>query len=230
MAKHPLHRLYESGIIFFLNYHLLRKWKSDKKRKRYHAERKFRTLCKNVPLKRGNIPKPIALDLGANIGNITAYLHGAGMQVYAFEPNPVCIDILNKRFAGNPDITIIPKAVGVSAGVLSFYRSESTDVKQTENASFIKRDIHDDNMKIDVEVIDIFQFMKALDKPLYLTKMDVEGAEFDILARMIEGEFYHEFGHLFVETHARFSEEYATRLQNYQKALFPYQHIDLYWQ
>src|SRR5215213_2826967 len=44
-------------------------------------------------------PGDIVIDAGANVGDVTSLCARTGATIHAFEPNPVCYRILEKRFA-----------------------------------------------------------------------------------------------------------------------------------
>ena len=43
--------------------------------------------------------KSVVLDIGANIGDVTNLIHNKyNCNIYAYEPNVVCCNYMNKRF------------------------------------------------------------------------------------------------------------------------------------
>jgi FkbM family methyltransferase len=72
-------------------------------------------------------PSDIAIDCGANIGNITALLCRSGATVYAFEPNPFAFKELQKRFLGNPNVHCFQKGVLDENGMTHLYLHELSD-------------------------------------------------------------------------------------------------------
>ena len=162
--------------------------------------------------------------MGANLGDVSQYLIDSGMYVYAFEPNPNCFKILQKRFKDCPHIKLIAKGAGYKADKIPFYHTHAElggNLKASEAGSFIPRDVHnlDNSHKRNIDVLDIFAFIDNLPSKPFLTKIDIEGSEFDILRRLILEKKFYDFGHLFIETHARFSPEYQTRLIEYKSHL-----------
>ena len=82
-------------------------------------------------------------------------------------------------------------------------------------------------------VVDLFAFCQGLPRPAALIKMDIEGSEFDIFDALLAGRGEGLFGHLFVETHERFSPwrlmARLHRMSDYAKRPdTPY--INLFWQ
>jgi len=54
---------------------------------------------------------------------------------------------------------------------------------------------------IGVEVIDLVEFMQSLSKKIDLIKIDIEGAEIQVLKKIIETRAYALFKTMYVETH-----------------------------
>lgn len=147
----------------------------------------------------------VAIDCGANLGVYTALLARTGARVYAFEPDPVAFARLKKRCAALPNVTLIPKAVGTAAGAATLYRLKdfATDPEEKSQSSSLldfKPNI-DPASGIAVELVDLVAFIKALDRPVSILKVDIEGAEFDLLQALIEAGCMDRIGAAFVETH-----------------------------
>lgn len=60
------------------------------------------------------IADPIAIDVGANAGEVSARLLKAGYSVYAFEPYQPAFDKLAKRLGTDPNFHAFPFAIGPS--------------------------------------------------------------------------------------------------------------------
>ncbi|MEO6299364.1 MAG: FkbM family methyltransferase, partial [Paracoccaceae bacterium] len=69
-------------------------------------------------------PGDLAVDLGANMGVVTAELAATGADVVAFEPDPVTFAKLQARFAGQANVTLVNAAVGIAAGTVRLMRGE----------------------------------------------------------------------------------------------------------
>ncbi|MGL6210416.1 MAG: FkbM family methyltransferase, partial [Paracoccaceae bacterium] len=136
-------------------------------------------------------PGDLALDLGANMGVVTEVLAATGADVVAFEPDPFAFGSLQARFADRPNVSLVQAAVGVGSGTVRLMRADNFGTNP-EGAS-VKSTILDGGRRIDaansVEV-------PLLDFPAYVIekvaergqiafiKMDIEGAEVDILEAM----------------------------------------------
>ncbi len=67
-----------------------------------------------------------------------------------------------------------------------------------------------------VEIIDLVEFIRGLDKRVDVLKIDIEGAEVELVQRIIDTETYKEIGMILVETHEQIEEisEDIQRLRN----------------
>jgi len=58
------------------------------------------------------LPHRLAIDVGANRGDVSERLLQAGYEVYAFEPFPPVFEKLKQRLASNPNFHALPYALG----------------------------------------------------------------------------------------------------------------------
>ena len=149
----------------------------------------------------------IAIDCGANIGDITQHLQKNGATVYCFEPNPYAFKALKKRFLANPKVHCFEKGVfdRNDRVKLSFHElSDSDELYWSTGSSMLdfKGNILKDKYTT-IQVIDLCAFIRTLHSRVRLLKMDVEGAECPILKKLIETGLINRIDYLFVETHDR---------------------------
>ena len=122
-------------------------------------------------------PFPVILDCGANIGiSVLNYKRKfPNSQIIAFEPNPIIIPILKKNLKvnGASDVKIVEAAVWIQNGKSKFF-CEGADGSKL---------IHDNNSHstIEVSTIDLKDYIS---QPIDLIKMDIEGAEFDVISHL----------------------------------------------
>jgi FkbM family methyltransferase len=60
------------------------------------------------------LPYRLAIDVGANRGDVSERLLQAGFEVYAFEPFPPVLERLQERLANNPNFHSLPYALGAA--------------------------------------------------------------------------------------------------------------------
>jgi FkbM family methyltransferase len=189
-----------------LRWHLYRRWKNPPRRTR-ELEWLFHTAARSAP--RGSI----FLDCGANVGDISVAALKHKMKVIAFEPDLNALRLLKKRFDGVQNVEIIPKAVGNSDRTANFFQNEKSlngDIMATQASSFFRHE-HAQSAAEVVEVVDIVKFIRNLDAPIGILKMDIEGAEIECLDAILDAGLHTSIGQILVETHERFSEELATK-------------------
>ncbi|MBU0584934.1 MAG: FkbM family methyltransferase [Alphaproteobacteria bacterium] len=194
--------LEESRAEFMLRWHLYRRWKKPPSTRR-QAEYSFHKMLDGVAA------DSIFLDLGANVGHVSAKALEHNLKVIAFEPDPAALTLLRSRFGNNPNIEIIPKAVGASNRAAKLHR-RTGDL--TEWSSLIEFDFHADDLAVDVEVVDLVDFVRQLPRPVGVMKMDIEGAEAECLEALLDSGLHRSVGTILVETHDRFSNDLAARL------------------
>lgn len=173
----------------------------------------------------------LAIDCGANVGDVTAVMIREGMRVIAFEPDPTCVADLNRRFAGESRVTIVPKAVGATARRVPFFRQIARGKPVTVASSIVQMAHHQPEPAGEIEVIDLIGFIDALAEPVHLLKIDIEGAEAEVLESYLERGVDRPIGRIFVEMHEWLDPGLAERLGAVRQRLAEAQHanIDLDW-
>lgn len=140
---------------------------------------------------------PVIIDCGANIGLSTLYFAIAypNSKVFAFEPDNVIFNLLQKNINDNKlaNVTIYNEAVWIKDAELSFSNkgSEASQI-DTTGQSVTK-----------VKAIHLAQFLAQFEKIDFL-KMDIEGAEFDVVKNCASE--LHKVQHFFLEYHGTSSE------------------------
>lgn len=173
---------------------------------RLNPGRAERSRVVDIPAFHDLGPGDIAIDCGANLGVITTILAANGAEVHAFEPNPDAFRVLSERTAHLPNVHRHPQAVLDRADEMTLYLHVNYGLNPerfSSRSSLIgdKRNV-DDRKGVKVPVIDLPAFIEALGRPVKLLKIDVEGAEYDILNALIDRGLMDRIGAVFVETHA----------------------------
>jgi FkbM family methyltransferase len=152
-------------------------------------------------------PADVAIDCGANIGTVTAALSRTGAYVHAFEPNPYAYAVLAERFGGEPNVELHPQAVLDRAGTarLHLHVDAVFDPLGASTGSSVlsfKGNV-DSETYVEVEAVDLADFVLALDRPVKLVKLDVEGAECPIVHRLLDTGAIDRIDTVLVELHDR---------------------------
>lgn len=179
----------------------------------------------------------LCIDLGANIGDITGRMAATGADVISFEPDPGAFAALEQATAGLANVTLHPKAAGHREDELMLYRSskwsEDDPSAHTTGSSIVHRgERMEDTNAVKVQVVDIIAFLESLDRHIRILKMDIEGAEWAIMERLIDHPLLSRIDCIFVETHERLNpSRYVPLFDKLQdraeKLERPY--INLYW-
>lgn len=185
-------------------------------------------------------PGDICLDLGANMGIFTEKMAATGADVHAYEPDPHCFAALQARFAAQPNVHLHSKAVAAEAGHFMLRRTRDflsdPDLQSTSSSIAVNSpQIYDDANSVVVETVDFHNVVRGFGRPVALVKMDIEGAEFAILDRILADEAQGRplpIGALFVETHERHFPDRFAMVRDLRRAewagrqAYP---IDTYW-
>ncbi len=150
-------------------------------------------------------PGDVAVDCGANVGDVTALLARGGATVHAFEPNPVAFAELERRFEGVGHVRCHRQAVAVGAGPRRLFlheRAEEDGLRWSTGSSLLsaKPNVRQESF-VKVETVDLCDFLRGLGVQVRLLKLDVEGAEVELLDRLLDTGLVHSIDHIFVETH-----------------------------
>lgn len=136
----------------------------------------------------------VVVDLGANIGYFTllaAKLVGKKGKVYAFEPEPRNYNYLLKNIElnGYDNVFAVQKAVSDKKGKTKLYicpyDTGHHTINQYGGIKAYKPDFANDEKEfVEVEKIALDDFLKDMEQPIDVIKMDVEGAEMLALSGM----------------------------------------------
>lgn len=151
-------------------------------------------------------PGDLAVDLGANAGIYTEKLAATGADVIAFEPDPTAFETLSGRVASRENVTLLQAAAAAQDGEMTLYRRTDFDrdpARHTTSSSLIadKRKLTDTGVIVVVK--DVVAYLTTLDRDVALIKIDVEGAEVEIMEALLDAPLADRVAQVFVETHER---------------------------
>ena len=117
-------------------------------------------------------------------------------RITGFEPDPALCALAEENVARNhyEDVTILPYALSRGRGDVPFYRSESWTMAGALDDR--RSQLGDAVEAIQVETVPLSDY---LDEPIDFLKLDIEGAEADVL--MEAAEKLHNVAWLFCEVH-----------------------------
>ncbi len=140
------------------------------------------------------LPNRRAIDIGANIGNISEKLLEAGYEIYAFEPFPAVFETLKYRFDASNQFHSYPIAVGSIDETREFYLAQD---KTEENVykdsalynSLTKHSMPGDivfagSITVPVRSLESLHASGELPDDIGLVKTDTEGFDLEVLRGM----------------------------------------------
>lgn len=193
----------------WLRWHLYRKYRKQPRDAFKGALLRLRKLLRELP------EGSLAIDCGANVGDVSAFLLSKGLKVIAFEPDPAALHVLRSRLATDPRVKIEPKAVGAKPGRAPFYQTQSVssgEIADTIASSLMRREVHMGAPVSEVEIVDLVAYIEALSEPVRILKLDIEGYEAEVLEALLDARLDRRIDLILVETHEQFSSELARRI------------------
>jgi FkbM family methyltransferase len=187
-------------------------------------------------------PGDVVFDCGANVGDVTAPLAQTGATVHAFEPDPYAFSQLSARVQGMENVILHNVAVGVAAGSVQLMRAANFDdnpkggsVKSTVIPG--GRNINEEaGATIDVEMIALPDMIRAeaakAGGRIAFLKMDIEGAELDLLEHMQAENLFDFVGLTVAETHENKFRDLRPRFAALREAVaaaHPVTRVNLDW-
>lgn len=132
-------------------------------------------------------------------------------ELYAFEPNPKFKEYWTNQTHEN--LTFSNMAVWIEDTKLEFAIDQS-DTPLGSTLMSTKKNVWDKSTKVKVQTFDFSKWIKQFKDDFVVVKMDIEGAEFKVLEKMIEDETDKIPYVMMVEFHPNKVREYTTDDKN----------------
>jgi FkbM family methyltransferase len=154
-------------------------------------------------------PNDIVFDIGGFEGNWAAEIAARyACKIHLFEPVPDYAAQIRLRFKGNPRIEVHAFGLSHCTHTSEFYLAG-------DSSSAIKSS----DQRIQVRLQDVVEFLDAHDfHDIALAKINIEGAEFDLLQRLISSGAISRFRNIQVQFHD-FVVDAEARMQDLQQRL-----------
>ena len=132
-------------------------------------------------------PGDLCFDIGAHVGNRLWAFSKLGARVVALEPQPDCMRLLERWYGRHVHVELVELAVGAESGTRTLFISERTPTVSTISAEWIAAvkatpgftRVRWDRT-IPVRVVTLDELIGCYGPPVFC-KIDLEGAEFDVL-------------------------------------------------
>lgn len=157
------------------------------------------------------------VDCGSNIGQsykwFSVFYNKKNIDFHLFEPNPNCHPYLETIEANASGVVKLFKAgVGTTNGTAKFYGLADSEGGKLSHGGSINREHNSswytasEKEAIEVEIIDFSTYLAAQSKQYrqIVVKMDIEGAEIDLLENLISSGKINLIDILYVEFHSQY--------------------------
>lgn len=176
------------------------------------------------------------IDLGANVGIYTRKMALGTKQVIAFEPDPWACSELQANIADLDNIKIENAAAGTSECETLLYRhvrfhDDPTSHSLSSSVIASKRNVIEEGA-IEVRQIDFIDYLEDLDEDIGILKIDIEGAEVDLLEALFQrSDILLRISYIFAETHEKQIPSLESRVKSLRERAEGIERprINLYW-
>jgi len=138
--------------------------------RKYAADDPFEMKVVTFPLN----PESQVVDVGGYTGDWAQRIYGRyGCFIDIYEPHPVLADAAQKNFAPNAKVVVFPIGLGNKGGTMTLYGDNV-------HASVFKNNLRGSHPVVINKASEVFR-TRYRKRRIHLMKINVEGAEYDIL-------------------------------------------------
>lgn len=178
--------------------------RQERNQRNAHAKGLLQGICSMLK------PGDVVLDCGANVGDVTGPLAETGAHVHAFEPDPYAYKKLEGKFSNIANVTLHNAAVGATSGTVRLMRATNFD--DNPKAGSVKSTIvpganrinEAEGQGFEVTLISLPDFIRTTLSEygeIAFLKMDVEGAELELLEALDSQNLFTDIRLTVAETH-----------------------------
>ncbi len=167
---------------------------------------KYRPIFYDFYLRHQKGEPLLIIDGGTHKGVFSDVALACGAVCHAFEPNLYLCAFLRNLYKNNPRFILHEAAIATKNDKTVFYDMNANIV--SDGASIVQIETgYAQNAGYEVAMIDFCEFLKNLiaeHGKIHFVKLDIEGAEFEVLDAILEQNLFEKIEFLMVETHERF--------------------------
>lgn len=167
------------------------------------------------------------VDLGSNLGQgflwFSKYFNKKNIYFELFEPNPNCFkELIKLKSNSDKNIKIYNSGVGVKKGKYKFYGLDEKEggiysyggsIIKNHNSKFFNHYENKNNIEVDIINFENYLIEKKKLFKTIIVKMDIEGAELDILEHLILTKNIKLINILYVEFHSQYLEKNLAKIE-----------------
>ena len=176
------------------------------------------------------------IDLGANVGTYTRTMASVAKEVISFEPDPWAHAMLEVNVADLDNVRIENVAAGTKEGKVLLYRharfAEDPAVYSISSSIVTGKKNVTSEGAVEVRQVDFIRYLENLNEEIGILKIDIEGAEVDLLEALLDRPHIMErINWIFAETHESRIPAHGTRVKSLRERVQGRQRpeINLYW-
>lgn len=160
-----------------------------------------------IPFAKGDI----VIDCGANVGDVSAPFVDGAATVFAYEPNRAAYEVLSSRFKNRKNIMCLNLAVSDNNGTAKLYLHEHNDRDPTVYSTGSSLNSEKTNINVEtydtVGVVDLSEVVEEIKrisgKNIHVLKIDIEGAECEVIEKLMDKNLLSDITYVLVETHEK---------------------------
>lgn len=145
----------------------------------------------------------VFIDLGTNRGQEIDHLLPLGIETHSFEPHPKFAEKVRENYSNYTNLIFHEKAAWIKNENRKFYFKRG--IEGNNGGATLKTTKTNINVKdfVEVQCIDLSEYILSLGKKIDVLKIDTEGSEYDILEHLIKTNAIDLVVHIFAEDHSR---------------------------
>lgn len=149
----------------------------------------------------------VFVDIGANLGQEIEFFSKFGMMIDSYEPHPYFFKKINDMFGHLNNVNVTNSAVWSKNEIRSFYfKKPESQWGENHRSGGASLCLEKSNIlrqhNTEVSCIDVAEIVRNHDS-IKILKIDAEGAEYDILYRLVEESLIFKPEFIFFEDHER---------------------------